>query len=130
MVDDLWTLSPFAQPYIKLDHILGQDLISALATLNKKERQSSPLSVRNMKDPLFSANNSSLKNYEVSSIPLPTALYDVIATEWDGYYLSEAIATVSGQPAPTLNPYRIDDINCTSLWFSYVELEHMGKSCI
>jgi hypothetical protein len=131
VADDLWTLSPFEQRYVQLVGVAGRQLEAALRLLNSEDdgnkRRSAPLPTSTHTTTRYSkispVSAGELPHYVASSSPQQDMMYDVLATEWDGWALAAALGEVTQaeDPAPVPLPYGPASLNCTSLWFSWVE---------
>lgn len=127
--DDIWTMSPFEQPYVKLENVPGDQLEAALFLLNSEERDfgdlQSELAARFRSGPSW----PSLPNYLSSSTPAKDLRYDVLATEWDSWAVAGALAEVSEGEVGAPQPYGAPGLNCTSVWFSWLADADNTASC-
>ena len=118
IVDDMWTLCPFAEPYNVIEGVRGNDLQKAMVLLNSDKYDPFKLQA-----PGFQRRGRppprNLPNYLWSSEPEAGRLYDVLGTEWDITFISQALGEVEGAPPPTFNVY--SDINTTEVWLNWME---------
>lgn len=118
IVDDVWTLCPFSEPYYSMVSLSGEDVAAALVLLNSDKYD--PFRGghgRRGPRPVLSAP---LPNYVSSAIPQSGIMYDVIASEWDAEFVSQALGVVLGTGVPP-EPQVYGNINTTELWLLWME---------
>ena len=118
IADDIWTLCPFSEPYYSITSLSGEDISAALKLLNSDKYD--PFRVdrgRRGPPPVLS---TPLPNYVTSAIPESGAMYDVIASEWDTEYVSQALGEAMGTDVPP-EPHVYGNVNTTELWLLWME---------
>lgn len=133
IADDIWTLSPFEQPYVQLKDIPGEQLEEAIILLNSNKFSTHPPQ-NNDRVPISQSDRgfdsssatvigqSSLPNYVISSSIESGVMYNILATEWDGWAVANALDVVTdGQNVVEPQPYGPSSLNCTSVWFTWLK---------
>jgi hypothetical protein len=125
VVDDMWTICPFAEPYYVIESVVGSDLQAAFVLLNTDNYDPFKL-----KSPGYSRRGPSgftkrsLPNYLISSQPESGEMYDVLGSEWDAIFIAGALEEVTGQTPLEYNVF--GTVNTTEVWLNWMGGNRQG----
>lgn len=115
-VDDIWTMSPFADPFYKIRNVPGGALLAATIYLNQQD----PMALFLKHDRHFPFDPR-LPNYLTTSLPLPTEVYDLFVGQFDSSYVVEALLEITGEQYE-LEPFEVETgLQATSVWFDWAK---------
>lgn len=124
IVDDVWTLCPFSEPYYVIRSVEGSDLQAAFELLNSDEYDPYKLNSAgaSRRGPLLPRT---LPNYLISTAPVSGNLYDVLGSEWDASFIAKALGDVTHESVPEFSVF--GSVNTTELWLNWMESDSTGR---
>eukprot|EP01041_Mallomonas_annulata_P000498 gene498-946_t len=118
-IDDIWTLSPFADVFYIIENIPGKDLEELYIHINNKEKS-------HIDHKLRTPISYKLPNYVTTSIPITNKIYDLICVGFDHKHFLDTLTGITGlQYSSHIYNKHMND---TSVWFSWVD-KNLPKVC-